>query len=233
MRKAIAIGGAALVAVLAAGPALAAEVPENIEKECMACHQLSGMAGTDLAARQTRKGPPLYYAGNKFRRGWLESWLRKPTQIRPAGDFPPDHVATGANGDVVDEKTLPKHPVVTADEAGKIADFLMTLTPHSDLLAQEKYTPGRVPERMGAMDFVKFKGCGGCHRDTPKYGGVSGPELYTAWQRLQPEFIVSYVRNPTAWEHRSLMPNKHLNDAGIHKLADYLRTIGEKTEQSK
>ena len=157
--------------------------------------------------------------------------MQKPTRIRPAGDFPGTHTRTTATGDVVDETTLTKHPAVAAAEAKLIADYLMTLTPNTALTEKEKdYKPGRVSARMGAMDFVKFKGCGGCHKDTPKYGGFSGPELFTAWQRLQPAFIVSYIRNPTAWEARSLMPNKHLNDGAIHKLADYLRTIGDKPE---
>ena len=233
MRTVIALGRAALLTALSIGSAAAADPPANIQKDCAVCHQMSGPANADLTARQTRKGPPLYFAGNKFRQDWLEAWLQKPTRVRPAGDFVPAHTATGPEGDVVDAATLSDHPVVDAAAAKEIAAYLMTLTPNTALLEKEDYTPGRVPARMGAMDFVKFKGCGGCHKDTPKYGGFSGPELYTAWQRLQPPFIVSYIRDPAAWEPRSLMPNKHLNTAGIHKLANYLRTIGEKPEKAK
>src|SRR5690606_38640406 len=114
-----------------------------------------------------------------------------------------------------------------------VADHLMSLTPNDALIAKEDYKPGRISERLGAMNFVKFQGCSACHKDTPKYGGVSGPELYTAWQRLQPAFITSYIRDPKAWEPRSMMPNKHLNSGAIHKLADYLRTIGTKTGKAE
>ena len=199
MRKVIALGGAALMTALSITSVRAAEAPAKIQKDCAVCHQMSGPASPDLAARQTRKGPPLFFTGNKFRRDWL----------------------------------LSGHPAVDAPAAKQIADYLMTLTPNTALLAKEDYTPGRVSARIGAMDFVKFKGCSGCHKDTPKYGGFSGPELHTAWQRLQPPFIVSYIRDPAAWEPRTLMPNKHLNTAGIHKLANYLRTIGEKPEKAK
>ncbi|MEP0337290.1 MAG: cytochrome C [Alphaproteobacteria bacterium] len=233
MRKVIALGGAALMTALSMTSAPAAEAPASIQKDCAVCHQMSGPASPDLAARQTRKGPPLFFAGNKFRRDWLEAWLQKPTRIRPAGDFAPDHAAKGPEGDAVDAASLSDHPAVDAPAAKQIADYLMTLTPNTALLAKEDYTPGRVSARIGAMDFVKFKGCSGCHKDTPKYGGFSGPELHTAWQRLQPPFIVSYIRDPAAWEPRTLMPNKHLNTAGIHKLANYLRTIGENPEKAK
>lgn len=234
MQKAIAIGGAVLLAALQATQAPAAEPPEKIQKECAACHQMSGPATTNLSAREDRTGPPLFFAGNKFKKVWLETWLQRPTRIRPAGDYPAGHIHQDDAGDTVDAKTLKDHPKVAAQEARDLAGYLMTLTPNSALTAKEAgYKPGSVPARMGAMDFVKFKGCGGCHKDTPKYGGFSGPELFTAWQRLQPAFIVSYIRDPAKWEPRSLMPNKHLNDEAIHKLADYLRTIGDKPEHSK
>jgi len=93
------------------------------------------------------------------------------------------------------------------------------------LINAEAFEPVRMSKRIGEMDFVKFKGCAACHQDTPKYGGVTGPELYTAWQRLQPEFIASYIRSSVAWEPRSLMPNQHLQTGAINKLASYLKLI--------
>lgn len=224
---------AAFAASLLAGtgytaPAAHADTATEVAERCGGCHQLQAPSDSGLEARLERKAPPLYYAGNKFREEWLAQWLQNPSRIRPAGDFPPAHVKTTEDGDVVDPGTLIDHPAVDAATAERMAAWLMTLTPKQELIAAEAYEPGRISERMGAMDFVKFKGCGGCHRDTPEYGGLSGPELYTAWQRLQPEFIVSYIRDPLAWEPASLMPVKHLKTPQIHKLANYLRVIGEK-----
>lgn len=228
----LAMGVAALAATIPAGARAADSGPE-IAKKCAACHQMTGPADDSLKARQTRKGPPLFYAGNKFREDWLVKWLQAPSRIRPAGDFPPAHVKPGDKSDVIDAATLPKHPALPPNEAKAVAGYLMTLKPNDALIAKEHYTPGRVSPRMGAMDFVKFKGCGACHMDTPKYGGVSGPELYTAWQRLQPAFITSYIHDPTAWEPRSIMPVKHLQEGAIHKLENYLKAIGEKRETPK
>jgi len=77
------------------------------------------------------------------------------------------------------------------------------------------------------MECVKFKGCSDCQRDKPEYGGLTGPELYSAWQRPQPEFIVSYIRNPSTWDMHSIMPDRDLGDTQIHKLADYLHTLSK------
>ena len=224
---------ATLVVTLATSSLHAADIAEAVATDCGACHQLTGPAATELQSLPDRGGPPLFYAGNKFREDWLVTWLQDPTRIRPAGDYPPAHVVTGSGGDEIDEETLVDHPALPAETALEVATYLMTLTPHDQLIAAEDYTPQNIPETLGAMDFVKFKGCAACHRDTPELGGVSGPELYTAWARLQPEYIVSYIRNPIAWEPLSLMPNKHLQTEAIHKLANYLRVISEPTEANQ
>lgn len=201
--------------------------------QCGACHQMTAPAQDSIEARRQRTAPPLYYAGDKFREDWLVAWLQAPQRIRPTGDFAAAHVTHTAEGDVINSASLPDHPAFDAATASAVAAYLMTLKPNAALIAAVDYTPGTVSPRMGAMDFVKFKGCGACHRDTPAEGGMSGPELHTAWQRLQPEFIVSYIDDPTAWEPHSIMPVKHLQAKQIHKLADYLKAIGETKEAAQ
>lgn len=227
------IAGAILAAGLSVTPARAADVAGQVAKACGGCHQLQGPAIDAIEARRERKAPPLFYAGNKFREEWLIAWLQDPRRIRPAGDYPAPHVQTGTEGDRIEAASLIEHPVLDASNAKDIGAYLMSLTPNDALIAAEDYTPGSIPTRIGAMDFVKFKGCAGCHRDTPELGGVSGPELYTAWERLRPEFVTSYIRDPMAWEPNSLMPNKHLKSEAIYKLANYLKVIGEATEKKQ
>lgn len=206
--------------------AYGAEADGFLAERCGGCHQLDPPADAALDARKQRKAPPLFYAGNKFRQEWLVSWLQNPTRIRPAGDYPPAHIKRGEKGDVVDEASFAPHPALNEEDAERAAESLAAKTPNADLIAAEAFEPVRISKRIGEMDFVKFKGCAACHKDTPKYGGVSGPELYTAWRRLQPEYITSYIRNPAAWEPRSLMPNLHLQTGAINKLASYLKLIG-------
>lgn len=215
----------ALSATLLLSEAVAVDLPE-LATACQSCHLFEQPAPTAVLDSQTREALPLYFAGNKFRRAWLVEWLQAPKQIRPAGAFYANHITTVGGKDLVDDASLPTHPSVDSAQAEEIADWLMTLTPNNELIAAEAgYTPGNVSPRLGAMDFVKFKGCGGCHRDTPEYGGLSGPELYTAWQRLQPGYIVSYMRDPAAWYRQSTMPNRAMGDTQIHKLTDYLKTL--------
>jgi len=218
----VAIAGAGAQKVYAHG-----DVGASVALECGGCHQLKSSPKDGIEERAARKGPPLYFAGDKFRKEWLVQWLQHPERIRPAGDFPPNHVKTTAKGDVVDSGSLVVHPKLDAESAEDYADWLMTLRAKAALIAKESYKPGHVSKRMGVLNFTKFKGCGACHQDEEGYGGLSGPELYTAWKRLKPEFILSYIRDPVAWEPGSLMPAKHLQTKQIGQIVDYLRLIGE------
>ncbi len=198
------------------------------QRQCAGCHALAGPpSAPGLSARRERQAPPLYYAGNKFRRDWLVNWLQQPQRIRPAGMFPYAHTRSTADGDVIDSDSLPVHPQLAKPEAEAVSDYLLGLRPLDPLSTAERYEPGVIALRMGRMNFGKFKGCNGCHQDGPGYGGVSGPELYTAWQRLQPAFIASYIADPLAWDPLSLMPRTALKSAEVHKLADYLKALAE------
>jgi mono/diheme cytochrome c family protein len=222
---------AALIALLVSGTAQAAG--EMLNKECAACHQLSGAPVQTLKEAFAKKGPDLSYAGNKYREAWLVSWLQKPTRIRPAGLYYADHIKPGPKSDEVDSTTLKDHVAVAKDDAVVIAAELMKLRPHDDLIAKEKIEPGSIDRQMGEMTFDKFWGCMACHLIEPDFGGFSGPEVYTAGQRLQPEFIASFIRNPQAWEPKTWMPNKNVSDGAIQKLVRYLELLGKEGGDEK
>lgn len=221
------LSGILVMLVLVAGPVPAAADGEALVRErCADCHQLDEPGAMDVGSRLQRVAPPLYFAGNKFRREWLVEWLQEPDRLRPAGYLPAVPVTTTEGGDVVREDDLGRHMALSASDAELAADHLMGLTARQSLIDADGYEPGSVALRMGMMDFRRFKGCDACHQDAPDSGGVSGPRLYDAWQRLQPAFISSFIANPTGWDSMTLMPVPPMNEAAVHKLVDYLHTIG-------
>ncbi|MGM0631983.1 MAG: cytochrome C [Pseudomonadota bacterium] len=215
-----------LTAPLVSGP-VSAQVEELVREQCASCHQLkeSGApAGAD--SRLERIAPPLHYAGNKFRRDWLVAWLQQPERLRPAGYYPAVEIVSSEEGDIVDLSTLPEHPELDGEQARRVADHLMGLTSRQALIDADDYEPGTVARRMGMMDFRRFKGCDACHQDAPDSGGVSGPRLDDAWQRLQPAYMSSFIADPAAWDEATVMPVPSMNEAAVHRLVHYLRTIG-------
>lgn len=215
-----------MVALLAFSGAALAE-GGRLQSDCATCHNIKGPAVQTLKAAFEKRGPDLFYAGNKYRQEWLVSWLQKPVRIRPAGMFYGGYVKAGAKGDEIDPSTLKSHVALSKADATAVAIELMKLKPHDDLISREKIEPGTVSRQMGEMAFNKFLGCMACHLIEPEYGGLSGPELYTAAKRLQPQYIASFIRSPQAWDHKSMMPNKQLSDGNIQKMVHYLGTLSK------
>jgi cytochrome c2 len=200
-----------------------------LNDQCTGCHNLTGPAPKTLAALWTRKGPDLFYAGNKYKQDWLVEWLQAPKRIRPAGMFYADHIKTTPDGDVVDKATLTEHPRLQPAQAKVIAAHLMTLKAKTALITVGDYIPGSISPSMGEMMFDKFRGCLACHEIEPGYGGASGPEVYSVAKRLQEDYLISFMRNPPAWDPKTFMPNKQLKEQDLQKLVHYFRALSEKT----
>ena len=208
--------------VIADGASIATE-------QCASCHTLERLdhQALGIAERFERKAPPLYFAGNKYREEWLVNYLQSPETLHPIGYFPNTRFDKTGEGDMPVIAGESKHPRMNESDAELIAGYLMTLRPYDDLLAADSYQPGNVARRMATMDFRRFKGCDACHQDEAGTGGFSGPTLYNAWTRLRPEYLSSFIKDPTAWDPHTTMPVMEMNDAAVHRLVDYLKLIGE------
>ena len=145
-----------------------------------------------------------------------------------------NHIKTGPDGqDKVDPSTLTEHPKLDEADAKAVAAALMTHKAHSDLIKPVEFKPGPMSLTMGDMMFDKFKGCIACHRTDPDYGGLSGPEVYTAAKRLQDDYMISYMRNPQAWDPRVFMPARPLSEQDLQKFVRYFHALNEAESKEK
>ncbi len=198
-----------------------------LDSQCTSCHAISQKTPETLKELRERKGPDLSSAGIQYKKEWLKDWLQKPVRIRPAGMFYGNHIKTGKKLDEIDTGSLVKHPQLSKEEATRVTEVLMTLKQNQDMVITGEYKPGSISMTMGEMTFDKFKGCLACHQIEPGYGGLSGPEVFTAANRLQEDYLISFMRNPQAWEPKSIMPNKNLKEKDLQKLVHYLRALSQ------
>lgn len=214
--------------LLAVGPALAADTAGAgiLKAQCLACHALAPPDNTRLERLWERKGPDLHYAGSKFNRAWLEKWLQNPVRIRPAGELYARHLKGSDKEDVVDEASLTPHPRLSPADAQAVADALMALTAPPGLVSKGAFKGEKVSMTMGGMFFGKLRGCGACHMAKPGSGGSSGAELYTAHERLQGDYIYSYIKNPQAFDPRIWMPTLNLAEPDLQRLTGYILQLG-------
>ena len=206
--------------------ALAGTGADIVNAQCISCHAVTKPASSSVDRVLSRKAPDLYYAGAKFNRDWLEAWLQNPTVIRPGGAVFPNSVQAGAGGavDAIDAAKLAPHPRVSAADAAAAAEHLMTLGGEG-LVEKGSFKNEPPNASMASLLFSKLRGCASCHSAKPGSGGASGADLQAAGDRLQGDFVVSYLRDPQKFDPHVWMPRLDLNDGDIQKLSGYLITL--------
>ena len=218
------------VLVFAARPAAvdAQGASSELVTQCASCHALTKPANPTVDHLWTRKGPDLWYAGDKFNRDWLASWLQNPTTIRPGGVFWFKHAKAGEPRDTIDAAAVEKHPKVDAATAGRMADALLQLK--SGLAPDGVFKPEAVNMTMGKLAFSKLRGCVACHQDAQGQGGLSGPELYDAGKRLRPDYVIAYTKNPQQFDPHVWMPTATLSEPDLQRLTGYITSLGKENK---
>ncbi|MFQ5783388.1 MAG: c-type cytochrome [Alphaproteobacteria bacterium] len=180
--------------------------------KCGDCHYVEGPAREKTIEDQlAKKGPELWYAGSKFQKSWLAKWLVEPTPIRPL------------KFNSLTEENPDDHPKLAGADATAVTDFLMSLT-SADVEAGV-VKPKKNPK--GRLIFTKKMPCGGCHQYPGRKkitGGRSGPSLVDAGVRLNPDWILAYLRKPKIFKPVKMMPIfvGILSDKDMKKVAAYV-----------
>jgi mono/diheme cytochrome c family protein len=193
------------------------------EKRCDTCHRFS--------KNETEKSAPdLYFAGDKFQKSWLESFLKQPEAIRLAGHTRDSGFLKGAP-----QYTGP-HPALNPDEAQQMTDHLMSFkilknTPPLELPVLSKGKRVRVK-----ILFERDYSCIACHQSynlarQPR-GGVSGPSLIDAGRRLRPEWVYQWLKDPRQFTTRGRMPLYTFDEETLRKMTQYIMSH-KKDKKSK
>jgi len=183
--------------------------------KCSSCHQVAGPAKERTIKDQlAKKGPELWYAGSKFKAGFLEKWLVSPQPIRPLAY---NSITDRNKGD---------HPRLSQKDAVDVAAYLMSLK--SAEVASLGIAGADSPR--GRITFLKKQSCYGCHSMSVRgkvAGGLSGPTFIGASGRLNPDWVYAYLKNPKAFKPVKMMPVYAgiLNEAETRELAAYIGSL--------
>ncbi len=185
---------------------------------CAECHRLNPEAPLD-----SRKGPDLFFAGDKFQADWLTRWLQEPVVIRLSG-FITD------TGFLKGEPTLATpHPKLDLGKAEAVTGHLMQLRMEGleDAPSAELNEPLSKGKRFKyKILFEREYGCIACHQSVnlayqPR-GGVSGPSLLSAGDRLKADWVYRWLKNPKKFEKRGRMPLFEFNEEELQALTRYV-----------
>ncbi|MEK6710407.1 MAG: c-type cytochrome [Nitrospinota bacterium] len=190
---------------------------------CFGCHIIPG-------TQDLRKvGPDLFRLPEKVYPGWLVSWIKRPRDYNPRT----------------------KMPFFGLDdqEALDIATFLWGVG--------QRKVPAEKPEGLDRPALIEqgkqlfeATGCLGCHirneedlKPGKKLEGVNGrplaylsrefaPALARIGQKVQPDWLLRWVKDPKAYWHETTMPSLRLTDDEARAIAAYLLSLAPPDPQA-
>ena len=189
------------------------------DKDCGSCHRLS--------VEDTKKkfsGPDLHFAGNKFQPEWLKQFLRNPGVIRPAG------IITNPGFFQGPPENLPPHPSFLEKDARTLANSLTDLKISGQPLEPVIIEPLSKGQRAKIKyKFERTSSCISCHQSLnlagKVRGGLSGPSLVNAGNRLQADWVANWLNTPEVYTAKSRMPRYKMDSATRTEFSQFLMTL--------
>jgi mono/diheme cytochrome c family protein len=183
------------------------------EYNCMGCHTIEGQGGDVRALYEenpTLAPPILQGQGQKVQPDWLFAFLKQPVPIRPwlSIRMPTFHLDD--------------------DEARAIVEYFQALDEIRNPF--QYFAADRVPTehlREGKLLMSdEYFACFSCHQqgDQKPEGPPEGwaPDLAMAKDRLNPEWIADWIRDPQALMPGTKMPSYYPGGPEIEALRDYI-----------
>jgi len=195
-----------------------------VELNCQGCHKLPGVE------RPTMLGPDLTSVGTKVSREWIYKWLKEPRTIVDRDGN------TVANGYETQEE--PRMPKFRLDETQLRALSAYLSAQRAHPIKPYNFDPRVVaawsknPELISQGE-VRFKQmfCSTCHSlavtragETKLIGGDVGPELTKVGSKVNPEWLVAWLRDPQAYLPHTRMSRYGWSDEDLYKVTQYITT---------
>lgn len=186
---------------------------------CSSCHRFSSQTPSD-----SQKAPDLFYAGDKFQKSWLEKYLRNPVVVRKAG--------TGADQRFLKEAPAlaSPHPSLRDEALKKMTAFLLTLSsPKAAAVRVDDIPLSKGEKAKTKILFERNYGCIACHEGInlagQRRGGVSGPSLANAGNRLTADWVFNWLKTPREFLVQGRMPLYKFDDETAVELTKYIMSL--------
>jgi mono/diheme cytochrome c family protein len=170
---------------------------------CVHCHTVKLPNGTAMKA--TDDPPSLEHIADKTTREWIYAWLKDPQA----------YAATA---------TMPNLKLSDADARDVSAFLIANSTAQPGDAATLSAKASADPAAGATLYGQSF--CASCHAVQNAagnlVGGDIGPELTRVGNKVKPEWLQAWLRNPRAYDVGTAMPHYRFNDAQVATLSGFL-----------
>lgn len=160
---------------------------------CQGCHTMDGKEGKVRSIIDDKgNAPPIIDGeGKKVQSPWLYHFLQSPTAIRPWLHY---RMPTFGFND---------------EELATLVEYFQNLdNVHPDFGAPKSLAAGAAELAAGKIVFQKLQ-CIKCHKSNPEPGlsaSFLAPDLVHAKDRLRPEWVIDWLKDPQAIQAGTMMP---------------------------
>ena len=171
---------------------------------CVHCHTVKLPDGSTMKASDDP--PPLSHIADKTTREWIYAWLKDPQA----------YAATA---------TMPNFKLSDDDARDMSAFLIANSTPVPGDTVAVSAKPPTDPAAGPSLYGESF--CASCHAVQNAAGNLAGgdvgPELTRVGNKVKPEWLQAWLRNPRTYDPPTGMPHYRFNDAQIATLSAFLQ----------
>lgn len=183
---------------------------------CNGCHKIDGWE------HKRKTGPSLLKISGKVDKEWFKSWVWEPKAFNKHTKMPAFFMQSN--------NSKPEFAKLNIAEVNAMAEYIWDKS--KPYTPNEKYTGGN-PEK--GKELISQVGCMGCHGvdgledNSKKVKAYAGPWLSGLGSKVQPDWLVSWLKKPWHYQEDTIMPSMRLTDQEANDIAAYL--LGLKNKQ--
>ncbi len=173
---------------------------------CYACHEIKNFHF------MPKVGPNLDHLPSKMSKDYLLSWIYYPHNLNPKSRMP-------AFFNLSNQKDSQQFNLVEVHSMGEY--LWKKSTEKKPLLFYKKGSKEK------GQELFKSIGCLACHQAPQEEVSLAkrGPYLFAPGSKLNPDWLVSWIKNPKYYNAKTIMPSFRLKDDEIQDLATYLLSL--------
>lgn len=193
------------------------EIMENYG--CQACHKIEGWQ--HLSAN--KPGPSLLKVTSKVKTTeWIKNWIWSPFSFNPKSRMP--HFFDQPNN------SKPEFKKRNYAEVNAMSEYIIKSA--KEYKPFQKFTGGNAENGKQIIETV---GCVGCHmvdgidEKWNEVGNRKGPFLTNLGSKVDPDWLVSWLKQPNHYDPTTIMPSFRLSDKEANDVAAFL--LANRNEQ--
>lgn len=179
---------------------------------CYGCHKIEGWQ------HLAKPGPSLTKITAKTNKDWIKNWIWNPKSFNHKSKMP---VFFGQPNN-----SSPEFMKKNQAEVNAMAEYLTKTAKEYQPL--QKYTGGNADH---GKELIETVGCVGCHmvegieEKWNNVGNRKGTYLTGTGSKVDPDWLVSWLKRPNHYQEDTVMPSFRLTDGEANDIAAYLLSL--------